>query len=148
MKFILQKGTFNFDNNKDFQAPIFYKEFFINDVENTLIYICSPNIAVCFINGERITKDLFISPSSVWDKTLYVNRYDVTRIVKKGRNLIKVIVGNGIRNEGVGSVWNLDKEPHRNFPEFALQLFVGGKLLIESDESWKYSLNSSQDRSQ
>ena len=142
MNFIFQKGQFDLENNKFLPAPIFYKTFYLERKEKAYIYICSANIAVCYINGRKITKDLFISPSSVWDKTLYVNKYDVTRFLKMGKNLIKVIVGNGIRNEGIGSVWNLEKESHRNFPEFALQLFLGENLLVETDESWQYTLNS------
>lgn len=137
MNFILQQGIFNRENNKDVSAPIFYKEFFVKGISTAFLNICSPNIAVCYINGKNITKDIFVSPASVLDKTLYVKRYRVDKFLKEGRNVIAVILGNGLRNEGVESVWGLNKEPDRGFPEFALELYFNDKFILESDESWK-----------
>lgn len=142
MKFILPQEQFDMETNRLICAPVFYKEFNVERISKAFVYICSPNIAVCYINGKTITKDLFISPISVWDKTLYVNKYSVAKLLKRGKNCIKVILGNGLRNEGVASVWNLDKEADRKYPEFALRLFIDGKMLLESDETWKYSMHS------
>ena len=142
MKFISVSEKFNRETDVSFPAPVFFKEFFFSSIEKAYIYICSPNIAVCRINGKDITKDLFISPTSVWNKTLYFNKYRVDKFLKVGQNIITVMLGNGIKNEGVKSVWNLDKEPDRRFPEFALKIVVDGKPCLKTDESWKYTLNS------
>ena len=57
------------------------------------------------MNGESVSEDLFISP--VWDyrKTLWVNEYEVSSLLKEGENDLLIEVGNGFYNEGIETVW-------------------------------------------
>lgn len=131
------KSNQKFDADKS-TAPVFRKKFTLdNPAEQSRIYICGLGMAYCYINGKKITADLFTAPVSNYEKTLWYNTYDVTNLLKKGENVIGVIAGNGFYNESINTAWNINKANWRDNPKFILRLDVDGETKLVSDDSWK-----------
>ena len=124
-------------------APFFRKEFTLKDISEAHIFVQSPGFARYYINGKDITKDLFISAVSDYTKILWYNEYDVTHLLRKGKNVICVIAGNGYLNESFRTAWDFDTAPWRDAPQFILNLCVDGKSVVVSDKSWKCSQKKS-----
>ena len=124
-------------------APIFRKEFNLCELGKAEIFVQSPGFAKFYINGCDITDDLFISAISDYDKILWYNAYEVTHLLKKGKNVISVIAGNGFLNESFKSAWFYPDAPWRDAPQFCLNLEIDGKSVVVSDGSWKCDQESS-----
>ena len=120
--------------------PLFRREVEITEeIERAEIAVQSPGFACYYINGENITDDIFISALSNYNKLLWYNTYDVTHLLKKGKNVVGVMTGNGFFNETFDTVWHHKNAPWRDVPQFMLSLKVNGKTVLESDSSWKAS---------
>ena len=118
--------------------PQFRRAFVVNEpIEHAEIVVQSPGFACYYINGASITEDVFISPLSNYDKLLWYNTYDVTALLREGENVIGVMAGNGFFNEPFDSAWHYQNSPWRDAPQFLLCLRVNGKIVLESDGSWK-----------
>ncbi len=118
-------------------APMFRKKIYLNKTENAKLYVCGLGYGYYYINGKKVTEDLFTAPASDYRKTLWYNTYDVSHLLVDGENTIAVICGNGWYNEEVGSYWNFNKAPWRDVPKFILRLTVDGETALVSDSSWK-----------
>ena len=118
--------------------PRFRREIVIDeDVVSAEIIVQSPSFAQFFINGENITDDIFISALSDYRKILWYNTYDVTSLVKKGKNAFAVICGNGFFNESMPTTWHFEDAEWRDAPQFMLSLKINGKVVLVSDKNWK-----------
>ena len=114
-------------------APIFRKEFDIDALGEARIFVQSPSFARYYINGQDITEDLFISAVSDYTKILWYNEYEVTHLLRKGKNTICVIVGNGFFHESFESAWHYPAAAWRGAPQFCLRLTVDGETVLVSD---------------
>lgn len=118
-------------------APLFRRTFALDKLPvQARIMVQSPGYAHFYLNGQRITDDLFISPVSRYDRILWYNTYDVTSLVRSGDNVLAVVCGNGFYNEGFSTVWGHDKAPWRDAPKFILSLECDGEMVLISDERW------------
>ena len=72
-------------------APLFRKKFIINDVGSAKMSVCGLGYAYYYINGIKVTEDLFTAPVSDYNKTLWYNEYDVSNLLCQGENTIAVI---------------------------------------------------------
>jgi len=124
-------------------APIFRKEFSVGSFEKARIFVQSPGTARYYINGHDVTEDLFISAISDYSKILWYNEYEVTHLLREGKNVLSVICGNGFLNESFKSAWYYSDAIWRDAPQFCLRLEVDGDTLLVSDGSWKCDLESS-----
>ena len=125
-------------------APIFRKEIEISEkIEQAEISVQSPGFAEFYINGKKITEDIFISAISDYSKILWYNTYDVTKFLKCGKNVISVIAGNGFFNETLETPWEYDKAPWRDAPQFILKMSVNEKTALVSDGSWRVTKEKS-----
>lgn len=121
-------------------APLFRKEIIVEGaIKNAKISVQAPGFAVFYINGKPITDDRFISPVSDYRKILWYNSYDVTGLLKEGKNTLCAIAGNGFFNESFESGWHFQRAPWRGEPQLLIHLEVNGKVVAVSDKSWKCS---------
>ena len=136
------KPDIPFDKNK-FYAPMFRKNFVLSGTIKTAeLSICGLGYSYIWLNGKKITPDLFIAPVGNYSKTLWYNTYDVTNLLNKGENILAIICGCGWYNEGIESAWDFDKAKWRDNPKFIMQLDADGNTFVKSDNSWKYNINS------
>ena len=126
--------TYNLDKSP---CILFRKDTEIAEPGIATLAICCLGIGYCYINGQKASADLFIAPASDYRKTLWYNVYDVTQLLKKGKNSFAVLCGNGFYNEPFKTPWKYDEASWRDNPKFILQLNIEGKTVLVSDNSWK-----------
>ena len=125
-------------------APFFRKEFEIGEkVSFAALSVQTPGFVKVYLNGSDITEDIFISPVSDPQKILWYHTYDVTSLLRKGKNVIGVIAGNGFLNESFKTAWDYDTAPWRDAPQFMLSLCVNSKPVAVSDGTWRASKEAS-----
>lgn len=118
-------------------APYFRKTFDIEKIPNKAeIVICGLGFYRLYINGKDITKGFLAPYVSNPDELLYYDKYDVGSLLKTGKNVIAVLLGNGFLNNAGGAVWDFDKAPYRDAPKVSLRLFIDGEKCFETDESF------------
>lgn len=136
------KANVPFEKEK-FYAPMFRKRFhFTGELNEAVLSICGLGYAYCWLNGKRITEDLFTAPVSNYSKTLWYNEYDVSSLLRQGENILAVMCGCGWYNEGIESEWGNNTAAWRDNPKFVMQLMVNGNMVVVSDSAWKCSINS------
>lgn len=135
-KFI--KPYIEFDAHARNYAPMFRKKFSVGKVAGrAVIHLCGLGFGHFFLNGERITEDLFIAPVSNYSKTLWYNSYDVTDKLKEGDNIFAAVCGNGWYNEALSTAWDFDKADWRDTPKLIAVLEIDGQVALSTDGTWK-----------
>lgn len=126
-------------NDEDvFNSPAirFRKKFNVGEIKNAVLFVCGLGYGYYYINGEKVADDLLTAPVSDYQKTVWYNKYDVTHLVQEGENIFAAIVGNGFYNENFPSGWDHNKAPWRDVPKLFASLWVDGKEVFTSDESF------------
>lgn len=139
-KFIEYAGEYQKELVWDEPAPIFRKHFRVEKkVTSAVISVCALGIGVLYLNGKRITEDLFISPVSNYEKTLWYTEYDVSSLLQEGENVLAVMLGSGYYNESIHTDWCFNEAPWRAAEKLLLVLNLNcenGDEQIFTDESW------------
>lgn len=65
------------------------------DVKRATLYISGLGSSEPYLNGKKVSGDVFAPMPSLYTSRIYYNVYDVTSLLQKGDNAIGVIVGNG-----------------------------------------------------
>lgn len=96
------------------------------------------------INQQKVTNAVFAPLWSDYDKTVFYNTYDVTALLKKGKNQLSVLLGNGFYNEQGGRYTKMKVSygPPTLYCSLEIELKNGRTVCIVSDGSWKYSPSS------
>lgn len=129
------------DFDKPVAAPYFRKSFNLDFVpDKAEITICGLGFYELYINGENITKGPLAPYISNPDHICYYDNYDISDKLKCGRNVIGILLGNGMRNAFGGFVWDFDKASFRGPVCVALCLeAISGEtgFELEADETFK-----------
>jgi len=124
--------------------PLFRKEFDLEDdiIEATL-YISGLGHYEAGINGKKAGHGFLTPGWTNYDKTVLYNTYDVAGFLKKGKNVIGSIVGNGF--------YNINRERYRKlsiaygFPKLIVLLKIklknGDEKIVTSGTDWKTSIS-------
>ena len=122
-------------------APYLRREFEVGFIpENAEISICGLGFYKLYINGKDITKGHIAPYISNPDDYCYYDTYEITTLLKSGKNVVGIILGNGFFNQFSGSVWEFDKAIWKGTPRVALELSVvgnGEEIKITADEKFK-----------
>lgn len=137
----MEKGFIELNGRKEelFYSPsvLFRKKFNLTALpEKVTMRVCGLGLGVYYINGQKITDDVFLTPVADYRKTLWYTEYDVTRLLKEGENTVCAEVGNGFYNENFKSGWHHDEAKWRSAPCLWLQLFCD-EVILQTDESWR-----------
>lgn len=85
---------------KHVPAPYLRRGFELDFVPSEAkIAICTPGFYELYVNGKNITKGAIAPYISNPNHMLCYDEYDVSAILKKGKNAIGVILGNGFQNQ-------------------------------------------------
>ena len=129
------------DFGRTIPAPLFRKSFTLCEApERAHLTIAAAGFYRLFVNGEDITRGFLAPYISNTDHYVYSDTYDLRQYLKKGKNVIGVLLGNGFRNDFGGVVWEFDRADHRGVPCFALEYEsrAGGKTTrFVADESFR-----------
>ena len=126
---------------KHVNAPYVRKTFEVSKIKKAVITVSGLGFYDLWVNGQKITKGLLAPYISNPDDIVYFDNYDVTDLLKKGKNAVGLMLGNGMQNAHGGRVWDFDIARFRNVPCFAFALNIenedGTKTIIEADESFR-----------
>ena len=106
------------------------------EVKRATLYISGLGSSESYLNGKRISEDIFAPMPSHYPTRVYYNVYDVTDLMQQGDNLLGVVLGNGryfaMRNPGMLTY---------GLPSLLAQLEMeytdGTTEQVVSDTSWK-----------
>lgn len=123
-------------------APYFRKSFFIDEnVKDAELLICGLGFYEVYINGQNITKGFLAPYRSNLNDYVYYDKYEVRNLIRKGKNVISVLLGNGMKNPFGAFVWEFDKVDWRGAPQVAFSLNITDNsdniITVISDENTK-----------
>ncbi len=125
-------------------APYFRKEFSATKkIVSARQYIAVAGLYELYINGIKVGDHVLDPMYTRFDRrTLYLT-HDVTSLLKEGKNIIGVILGNGWYNHQSTAVWYFHEAPWRSRPKFCSDLRItyedGTVEVIKSGTDWKTS---------
>ncbi len=110
---------------KHIPAPYFRRNFSTDKpVVFAELLITGLGFYEAYFNGENITKGKLAPYRSNIDDYIYYDRYDLSDKITIGKNVIGVLLGNGMRNAPGGYVWDFDKARFRGAPITAFSLKI------------------------
>ncbi|MGV8139294.1 MAG: glycoside hydrolase family 78 protein [Mangrovibacterium sp.] len=122
-------------------CPFFRKEFAISKtVKSARVYVTAQGLYQLFLNGKKVSDDLFTPGWTSFNKRLQYQTYDVTSLLQT-KNAVGAIVGNGWFCGNIG--WNGGKGYYGDKPSFLMQMQItymdGTTDQIVTDSGWKTS---------
>ncbi len=119
-------------------APFFRRTFTAEkEMDSAELIITGLGYYELFVNGKKITKGPLAPYRSNIDDYIYYDRYDVTSQLSGGKNVIGIMLGNGIRNAPGAYIWEFEKARFRGAPITAFSLSVrykdGSEETVVSD---------------
>ena len=124
------------------------KEFALkNEVSEARLYVSGMGVYSAYLNGSEVAPEELLKPTLSWySKRVYVNTYDVTKMLQQGDNAVGIILEAGrytsLRYNAANPNWDGTEHVFGfGTPRLLLQLEVtykdGQKETIVSDETWK-----------
>lgn len=127
--------------NPEVHKPASYLKtsFEADKVSEARLYITCHGLYEAYLNGERVGSFVLAPGTSSYDKSLSYQTYDVTRLLKEGKNEVMVILGDGWYRSCSG----VDGDRNLYGEDVALyfQLEADGHVICISDENWMASQN-------
>ena len=121
-------------------APLFKLCFDYNKSgESPFLEISALGFYDAYINGVKITKGMLAPYISNPEHYAYYDRYELSDILKEGKNVLCVLLANGFVNDHGGQIWDFDKASFRAAPALSFCLFDGEKYHEAADCRWKRS---------
>ncbi len=132
------------DLYEDDPAPIFRKEFLLEKpAERARLYMSGLGYCEARMNGERVGDRVLDPGWTTYSERVLYSTYDVTGLLRLGKNAIGVMLGNGWYNPLPLRMWgwlNLREHLDVGRPRLIAQLVIeyadGSKHRIATDESW------------
>lgn len=123
---------------KHIAAPIFRKSFAVSEtVVRAEISICGIGFYDLFINGTKITKGYLAPYISNPDHIVYYDVYDIEPYLKKGENVIGIMLGDGMGNTKT-CIWDFDNNVFNSSPKLAcaVEIECDGKAISFNAEDF------------
>lgn len=122
------------DGKTRLAARYLRKEFVADKpVRRAVLYISGLGFSESYINGKRVSEDIFAPGPSWYPNRVYYNVYDVTDLLSKDKNTIGIALGNGR--------YFAMRDRQETLPSLLSQLEIeyadGSQNVIVSDTSWK-----------
>lgn len=126
-----------FDPKEHQPASVLKKEFNLTTTGVARIYATAHGMYALYLNGRRVTGNLLTPGTSEYWYRLPYQTFDVEGYLTVGKNTVEVMLGDGWwrgsnGNTGTRNVFGTDIA-------FWLQMEIGGKPVMITDESWQAS---------
>ncbi|HQE42993.1 MAG TPA: family 78 glycoside hydrolase catalytic domain [Phycisphaerae bacterium] len=126
-------------------APMFRKEFATGKkIARARAYVAGLGYYELYLNGKRVGDHVLDPGWTTYSKRVLYSTYDVTDLLREGKNAAGAIVGNGWYNPLPLRFWghiNIRKALTLGRPRFILQLNIeytdGSRDSIVTDETWQ-----------
>jgi alpha-L-rhamnosidase len=106
-------------------------------------YICGLGYYQLYLNGRRVGDHALDPAFTDYDRRVLYVTYDVTPLLRAGKNAVGVILGNGWYHPITPDLFGFEKAPWRQPPKLLLNIDVefsdGSRETLASDASWKWS---------
>ncbi|MCF8339361.1 MAG: glycoside hydrolase family 78 protein [Chitinophagaceae bacterium] len=113
-------------------------------VKRATLHIVGLGLYELHLNGVKVSDRVLAPLPTDYRKTVLSNSFDVTRNIKKGSNVVAVVLGNG-RFFTMRQNYKTAKHNTFGYPKMLLQLDIeyanGSTATIPSDESWKLNVD-------
>ena len=117
------------------------KTFELSKTGKATCLICGLGIYVLYINGKRVGDDVLSPAFTNYDKRALYTEYDVSSLLKIGKNVVAVELGDGFFNQTTHDQWGFFQATWRDYVRMIFELFVNGEQVCVSDTSWRWSLD-------
>ena len=106
-------------------------------------YVCGLGFYEFSLNGKKVGNSEFAPLWSDYDKTVYYNTYDVTEQLRRGENVVGILLGNGFYNVQGGRYRKLQISfgPPTLLFELVINYEDGTCTAVHSDNNWKYDFS-------
>jgi len=120
---------------------LFRREFDVpSPIRRATIYASARGLFELHLGGQRVGADIFAPEWTDYDKRVHFRTYDVTPLVKPGRNAIGAILGDGWWSGYVG--WQETRARYGSLEnsllvQLEIELTNGERLVIATDGLWR-----------
>jgi alpha-L-rhamnosidase len=141
-------GTLAYGNTALTPPPFLRREFdALKPVQRATLYATALGLVDVYINGRRVSDDLFTPGWTDYAKRVYYRTYDVTEHIRTGRNAIGAILADGWYSGFIG--WGQVRDHYGKRPRFRCQLKIeyadGSDQIISSGPEWRGSYGAVQE---
>lgn len=109
-------------------------------------YICGLGYYRLYVNGQRVGHHVLDPGFTNYDKRVLYITYDLTRLLRKGSNVIALTLGNGWYHPITPDLFGFENAPWRQPPKVLINVDVKfpdrSFETVASDSSWKWSTGS------
>ncbi len=122
-------------------APYFRRTFTADkEAASAELIITGLGYYELYVNGKKITKGPLAPYRSNIDDYIYYDSYDIASELSVGKNVIGIMLGNGIRNAPGAYIWDFEKARFRGAPITAFSLSVrykdgSGETVVSDTET-------------
>ncbi len=114
---------------------------FDGPAKRATLYASARGLIDLHLNGHAVTHDMFAPEWTDYDKRIHYRTYDVTDLIKKGENVLGVVLGDGWYSGYVG--WQETRGRYGLQSSLLLQLEIefkdGVRHTVVTDRSWRCS---------
>jgi len=123
-----------------FRSVLFRKSFSLPESPGRArLYVCGLGMYEVRINGRRVGVDRLTPGWTRFERRIQYQTYDVSGLLRAGRNALGLLVGNGWWHGRIGGE---NKQPGRDVPRIIVQLDAwmhgGERRRITSNDTWKW----------
>lgn len=119
-------------------APCLRRTFELDKIPTAAnVFLCGIGWHELCINGQKADDRVLTPTVSQFDKHVSYLEYDVTTLLKKGKNVITVLLGNGWYNCRTEEVWNFCHAAWLDVPKMICDVVCDGETVAFSDQAWK-----------
>lgn len=118
------------------QANVFVLEqkFAVRSAKKVTLFATALGVYFAEVNGVRVG-DGYLAPGwTSYNKTLQVQEYDITSLVKEGENILSLTVNEGWYSGPL--TWERKRDTYGKQPAVCADVYADGKGILSTDESW------------
>lgn len=125
-------------------APYLRRTFTVGKpVASARLYLSAVGYGELHLNGAKVSDHVLDPGFTRFDRRVLYVTHDVTAALRRGRNTVGVVLGNGHYNQHAQDVWRFQVAPWRNTPRLLMELRIryadGTKQTVTSGGDWELS---------
>ena len=133
-------GDYSVSKKERYPVDYFKKEFELDEVKKSTLYITSLGIYEAYINGVKVGEAVLAPGSTDPRKRVQYDTFDVSKLLKKGKNEIVILLADGWYRGSIGAK-GFTYVFGKNIKVLA-ELDLGDKKVV-TDETWSWSNDGS-----
>lgn len=119
-------------------APYFRKTFELDFIpQRAVLHLCGLGWHELYVNGIKPDDRVLAPTVSQYDRHVQYISYDITTWLRKGKNAIAVLLGNGWYNCQTEVSWNFSHAVWKDKPKMICDLECDDRVILFSDADWK-----------